>query len=57
MFAIDCPRHRTRVMVPERRIRGLANTAAGILLEVECWCGARVLIQTGRRARPALATA
>ena len=44
-------------MVPERRIRGLANTAAGILLEVECWCGARVLIQTGRRARPALAAA
>ena len=36
-------------MVPETRIRGLHNTAHGILVDVECWCGTRVAIRTGRR--------
>lgn len=52
MLAIECLRHGARVMVPETRIRGLRNTAHGILLQVECWCGTHVAIRTGRRATP-----
>jgi DNA-directed RNA polymerase subunit RPC12/RpoP len=54
MFAIECPRHGHRVLVPETRIRGLHNTPRGIRLEIECWCGARVTVRTGR-SRPATA--
>jgi hypothetical protein len=49
MFPIECPHHGSRVMVPETRIRGLRNTAHGILLDLECWCGTHVTIRTGRR--------
>lgn len=49
MFVIRCPRHGSRVLVSERRIRALRNTGTGILLDVECWCGQRVLLRTGRR--------
>src|SRR5690606_18667564 len=52
MLAVCCPTHGRRVMVPETRIRYLRNTDDGIQLEVECWCGARVTVHTGRnRAR------
>jgi hypothetical protein len=49
MLAIDCPNHGAPVMVPVTRIRGLRNAPDGITLHVECWCGARVAIRTGRR--------
>ena len=49
MFTIDCPTHGSKVLLTERRIRGLRNVDAGILLEVECYCGHRALILTGRR--------
>ncbi len=52
MFAIDCPTHGSRVLVTERRIRNLVNTPAGILLDVECWCGTHVQVLTGRNAAP-----
>ncbi|MFI5840649.1 hypothetical protein ACIA8K_13160 [Catenuloplanes sp. NPDC051500] len=60
MFAIDCPQHRSRVLVSERRIRTIRNTERGILLDVECWCGRHVTLRTGRqetagRTRMALA--
>lgn len=55
MFTIDCPSHGSPVLLPETRIRGLRNTAAGILLEIECWCGTHVTIRTGRRTRSAVA--
>jgi hypothetical protein len=48
MFAIDCPVHGSKVLVGTRRIRSLVNTASGILLDVECYCGARVTAGTGR---------
>lgn len=51
MLVISCPTHGTRIVVPTTRVRQLRNTDAGILLEVECWCGARVRIRTGRSAR------
>ena len=49
MFAIDCPQHGARVLVGPRRIRAFHNTDRGILLSVECYCGHRVALQTGRR--------
>lgn len=49
MFAIECPRHRSRVLVPASRIRGLHNDPRGILLMLECWCGTLVTLRTGRR--------
>jgi hypothetical protein len=48
MFVIDCPRHESKVLVFETRIRSLTNTDTGIVLDVECWCGQHVTIQTGR---------
>ncbi|WP_213453788.1 hypothetical protein [Rhizomonospora bruguierae] len=56
MFTIDCPTHGARMLLTERRIRSLRNTDAGIVLEVECYCGYREAITTGRR-RPAAAAA
>ena len=53
MFAIDCPSHGRQVLVTDRRIRSLANTDHGIVLDVECWCGTHVTLVTGRSARPA----
>ncbi|HEY8452414.1 MAG: hypothetical protein FWJ70_07410 [Micromonosporaceae bacterium] len=51
VLAIDCPVHARRVLVPPSRIRSLSNTATGIVVVVECWCGAVVRLRTGR-ARP-----
>jgi hypothetical protein len=48
MFAIDCPVHGSKVLVGARRIRSLVNTERGILLDVECYCGTRVVAGTGR---------
>jgi hypothetical protein len=48
MFAIDCPVHGSKVLVGTRRIRSLVDTGRGILLDVECYCGARVIAGTGR---------
>jgi hypothetical protein len=48
MFVIDCPVHGSKVLVGTRRIRSLVNTSSGILLDVECYCGARVTAGTGR---------
>lgn len=53
MFAIDCPVHGSKVLVGTRRIRSLVNTTRGILLDVECYCGAHVIAGTGRnQVRP-----
>ena len=50
MFAVHCPRHGTRVLLTERRIRVLHNTEAGIVIEAECYDGERVFVVTGRCA-------
>jgi hypothetical protein len=52
MFVIDCPAHGSRVLLSERRIRNLRNTDAGVLLDVECYCGHIQRIRTGRTPRP-----
>lgn len=51
MFPIDCPGHGRRILVPPSRIRHLRNTATGIRLELECWCGTLVTVRTGRLER------
>ena len=55
MFAIDCPTHKSQVLVTDRRIRSLANTDHGIVIDVECWCGTHVTLVTGRSAERAAA--
>ncbi|WP_433088926.1 hypothetical protein ACQP1P_21975 [Dactylosporangium sp. CA-052675] len=50
MFVIDCPAHRSRVLLSERRVRSLRNTDAGVLLDLECYCGHVERIRTGRAA-------
>lgn len=45
-----CPRHGTRVLLTERRIRGMHNTDAGIVMELECYDGERIFVVTGRGA-------
>ena len=54
MFVIDCPTHRSRVMLSERRIRNLRNTESGVLLDVECYCGHTERIRTGSRRSSAI---
>lgn len=53
MLTVYCPRHRNDVLLPETRIRGLTNTDRGILVEVECFDGERIVLRTGRGARDA----
>jgi hypothetical protein len=56
MFVIDCTAHGSRVLLSERRIRNLRNTDAGVLVDLECYCGHIEKIRTGRghgrRTRP-----
>lgn len=52
MFVVDCPTHRSPVLLPVSRIRALANTETGIRVLVECWCGACLHLRTGRHAEP-----
>lgn len=52
MFAINCPVHRSRILVSEQRVRSLRNTDQGIVLEVECYCGYTETVRTGRRRAP-----
>ena len=48
MLSINCPTHGTKVLVGTRRIRSLVNTEHGIVLHVQCYCGAVVVVGTGR---------
>ncbi|MGH8833841.1 MAG: hypothetical protein ACRDWG_02405 [Actinomycetes bacterium] len=48
MLSINCPAHGTKVLVGTRRIRSLVNTEHGIVLHVQCYCGAHVVVGTGR---------
>lgn len=48
MLLIHCPAAGADELVPERRIRSLHNTDTGIVMHVECYCGQRHTIRTGR---------
>lgn len=52
MLVVHCPRHGAQVLLSERRIRALRNTPRGIVLEVECHDGERIVLVTGRAAVP-----
>jgi hypothetical protein len=47
MFTIYCPEHNAQTLIPIDAVLHLQNTADGILLDVECWCGAILTVQTG----------
>jgi hypothetical protein len=51
MFSIDCPTHRSTVLLSERRIRGIRRSATGMDVEYECWCGHRGSFRAGRPTR------
>ena len=48
MFVAHCPTRDARVLLGPRRITGMVNTPRGIVLELECCAGERVLLLTGR---------
>lgn len=48
MIAVYCPRHGADVLMSERRIRCLRNAATAVELDVECYCGERITVRTGR---------
>jgi hypothetical protein len=50
MVTAYCPRHGSRVLLSERRIRALHHTETGIVMELECYDGERVFVVTGRDA-------
>ena len=59
MFTVDCPAHRSKVLLSETRLRALKPVATGLQMEWECWCGHRGASLTGRppmvgRHRPAV---
>jgi len=49
MIAVYCPRHGSEVLMSERRIRSLRNAPTALELDVECYCGERITVRTGRR--------
>jgi len=51
MFEVHCPRHGTRVLLSESRIRSVTNTDGGIVVAWRCWCGVNGETRTGRRRR------
>jgi hypothetical protein len=57
MLVIDCQTHGSKVLLSERRIRRVHNTASEIVVDVDCWCGTRVRLHTGGRRPAAPATA
>jgi hypothetical protein len=50
MFDIYCPRHQSRVLLGNRSIESIVNTANGIELHWRCRCGATGTEVTGRRS-------
>jgi hypothetical protein len=57
MFDPYCPRHASRVLLTVGRVRAVRNAPDGIHVELECWCGERLHVLTGRNAEPAAAAA
>jgi hypothetical protein len=41
MFVVNCPSHRSEVLLDPRRIRGWRTWSGGSVLDWECWCGHR----------------
>jgi hypothetical protein len=39
MFAVYCPHHRHRVLLPESHILALEPAPRGLRIRARCWCG------------------
>src|SRR5687768_16644675 len=52
MFTVHCDRHGARVILTNRSITGLVNTAAGIELHWRCPCGGEGIELLGQDAVP-----
>ncbi|HEV3226047.1 MAG TPA: hypothetical protein VGZ52_04410 [Acidimicrobiales bacterium] len=57
MFTVHCPAHGHEVLLGERRIRQLHNTADGIEVRWVCYCGHHGSFLTGRRRDPMIPVA
>jgi hypothetical protein len=49
MFSVQCPQHGSEVLLSERLIESVRNTAAGIEVRWVCYCGHWGAFTTGRR--------
>jgi hypothetical protein len=56
MLSVHCPRHASRVLLPEGHIRNIQSTDAGIVVDWSCWCGHLGSTRIGRPRRPATDT-
>jgi hypothetical protein len=52
MFSVNCPRHGTRVLLPDDQIESLDNSDHGIEVRWVCYCGQRGSFRSGRRGVP-----
>jgi hypothetical protein len=54
VFAVECPRHGSRILLFTRNLKALRNTPLGIEVHYRCTCGYEgVWLTGGSRARPA----
>jgi hypothetical protein len=51
MFDAYCPAHGKTVLLGFGNIDRVSNTDQGIDLHAHCWCGAPLVVHTGRRPR------
>jgi hypothetical protein len=56
MIDAYCPGHGHAVLLGHHAIDRVRNTESGIEVHLNCHCGAHLVVETGRRTRPPLAT-
>lgn len=52
MFSVNCPSHRSDVLLGYSNLIGLENTEAGVVVHWRCYCGTVGRTLTGRPRRP-----
>ena len=57
MFDAYCPDHGHTVLLGHRNVDRVRNTESGIEVSLTCHCGARLVVETGRRRRRHLVAA
>ena len=57
MFDAYCPEHGHTVLLGHRCVDEVRNTENGIEVHLTCHCGARLVVETGRRPGRALVAA
>ncbi len=47
MFSVYCETHEAHVLLGAESITHVANTSEGIVVSLECYCGAQLQVLTG----------